>query len=169
MQGMKMDDLQEYIHASDLMEKESDRYWNRSNIMLLIQGALIALYGGVYEKSLLLSIAIAIQGCVFSVFWYGIVHKGSLYVKRWDSVIYDMENQLRKKLGDDFFALRHMNDAARVDEKDRFFSKFSTTKLMKWTIVSVLIFWIGTASYSIYGYTTDDINIPCSTAAKDGK
>jgi len=151
-----MDYLQEYIHASDLMEKESDRYWNRSNIMLIIQGALIALYGSVYEKSLLLSIAIAIQGFIFSIFWFGIVHKGSQYVKRWDSVILNIENQLRQKIGNDFFALRHMNDVARVDEKQGVFSNFSTTRLMKWTILSILIFWSVMATYTVYKYTIQD-------------
>lgn len=164
-----MDDLQEYIHASDLMEKESDRYWNRSNIMLLIQGALIALYGGIYEKSALLSIAVATQGCIFSIFWYGIVHKGSLYVRRWDSVIYDMEIQLRGRVGEEFFALRHMNDAARVNETDKYLSKFSTTKLMKWTIVSVLVFWAVVVSYSVYNYAVSSETPPIVTERNNGK
>lgn len=159
----------EYALANELMEQECDRYWNRSNIMLLIQGALIALDGAVYGKSQIISIAVAMQGILFSIFWFGIVHKGSLYVGRWDKVIKDLETDLKSESGEKFYALRHLNDASRLHEKKpRFMKRFlnqSTTKLMKLVIMSAIVFWLFLLSYSIFFYNS---NIEKITIEKEG-
>lgn len=134
---------EEYRLATELLEKESDRYWNRSNIMLLIQGALLALFGGVSGKGAFTEATVCIQGIIFSVLWYGVVHKGSLYVQRWDRVVMDIETQLKSTLGSEFFAIRHMNDAAKIYEKrGRFKFWGRTTQIMKGTIITIFCFWL---------------------------
>lgn len=122
---------------------ESDRYWNRSNIMLLIQGALLALFGGVSGSGKIVETAICVQGLIFSTLWFGVVHKGSLYVERWDRVVMQIEVELKNRLGKEFFALRHMNDAAKVYEKRGRLKVWGrTTTIMKATIATIAIFWI---------------------------
>ena len=144
---------EEYKLATDLLEKEADRYWNRSNIMLLIQGGLLALYGGVFGKGLLIEIAVCLQGLIFAVLWFGIVHKGGLYVNRWDRVVMDIEVKLKQKFQTEFFAIRHMNDAGKSYENRSGFIRWGrTTSMMKMTIVTIVVFWlfIGLSSPSRY-------------------
>ena len=112
--------------------------------MLLIQGALIALFGGISGKGIVIELAICIQGMIFSILWYGVVYKGSKYVERWDRVVMQIETTLKERLGSKFFAIRHMNDAAKIYEKRGKFRIWGrTTKLMKITIITIGMFWIG--------------------------
>jgi hypothetical protein len=134
---------EEYRLATELLEKESDRYWNRNNIMLLIQGALLALFGGVFGKGAIIEVAVSTMGLIFSILWYGIVYKGSLYVGRWDRVVMDIETRLKERLGAQFFAVRHMNDAGKVYERRGGLSIWGrTTTMMKFAIVTILVFWL---------------------------
>jgi hypothetical protein len=73
---------EEYRLAIELGERESDRYWGRSNIMLLVQGALATVLS-TQTHDVPIAVTIGALGIFLSFLWLGILHKGKLYVARW--------------------------------------------------------------------------------------
>lgn len=135
---------EEYRLAIERQEQESDRYWTRSNVLLLVQGALISFYTNIEDKRTFFAIAVALQGLFLAVIWLGVIKKGKAYVNRWDSVIGHIEEQERSKgNGGLTYPLNMLNSVAKREEKpDRLpLYRQSTTTLMKYAIASVVAFW----------------------------
>lgn len=141
--------FEQYKLALELLEKESDRFWSRNNVFLLIQAALISLYGAIMDdKSLLFNLLISMQAWFLAFTWLCVLIKGATYVARWDKVVRDIESAIEKTTSDSevpVYALKKMNDRARVDEymppRMFRFSVHRTTKQIRYAIVSILIFW----------------------------
>jgi hypothetical protein len=128
--------------------------------MLLIQGALLALLGGLSGKGVLIEFVVCVQGLIFTILWYGVVHKGSLYVERWDRVVMQIETKIKEREGEEFFAIRHMNDAAKIHEKRGRIKVWGrTTKIMKVTIATVAVFWIFVGLSILFGAERTERNI----------
>jgi hypothetical protein len=135
----------EYRLAIERQEQESDRYWTRSNVLLLVQGALISFYTNIEDKRTLFAIAVAIQGLFLAIIWLGVIKKGKNYVNRWDDVIGHIERQEQSKGHSSNLAypLNALNAVAKRDEKPARLPLYrrSTTTLMKYAIASVAAFW----------------------------
>src|SRR6266481_7042814 len=108
---------EEYKLAVDHLERESDRFWNRTNIALVVQAAFLAFFGGIATKNPNMAAVICIPGAAFSLLGLGIITKGCVYVQRWSDVVMEIEVQLKGELGGNFFALHHMNDARKAFER----------------------------------------------------
>jgi hypothetical protein len=135
----------EYRLAIERQEQESDRYWTRSNVLLLVQGALISFYTNIDDKRTLFAVAVAIQGLFLAIIWLGVIKKGKNYVERWDNVIGHIEQQEQAKQDQSNLAypLNTLNNVAKRDEKPARLPLYrqSTTTLMKYAIASVVVFW----------------------------
>jgi hypothetical protein len=132
--------------ALEIKEKESDRYWNRSNIMLVLQGALVAAFSAVHTVHFL-AIAISGIGLLMCFLWLGMLYKGKCYISRWDYAAKQAEQKLWKmavKKGDVFPPVLHYVECSRKKEsKPRFFLfRHSTTILMMWAVVIMMQFWL---------------------------
>ena len=130
-----------YIKALDLLENESDRFWARNNVFLLVQGAMIAFYSKANMGSLF-SVLVSIEGLFLALIWIVVLVKGAKYVGRWDTVVREIESKLVAE-SDEFFGLKGLNDISKAQEKP-FFIKFlnkRTTLLIRYFIVSLVFFW----------------------------
>jgi hypothetical protein len=136
---------EEYRLAIERQEQESDRYWTRSNVLLLVQGALISFYTNIDDKRTLFAIAVALQGLFLAVVWLGVIKKGKSYVSRWDSVIAHIEECEGSKGSESrlSYPLNELNWVAKRQEKTERLPLYrqSTTTLMKYAIASVAMFW----------------------------
>ena len=131
-----------YIKAMELLENESDRFWARNNVFLLVQGAMIAFYSKANMGSLF-SALISIEGLFLALIWIGVLVKGAKYVGRWDDVVREIESKLVAE-SDSFIGLKKLNDISKAQEKP-FILKFlnkRTTLLIRYFIVSLVFFWL---------------------------
>ena len=141
---------EEYKIAIERQEKESDRYWKRSNIMLLVQGALISFFIGLDNKDGVFGILTCIEGFTLAVIWLAVLSKGKRYISRWDYVIRHIEKKCETE---DylFFPLSTIYSSIYKDESSHriFLFNKSTTKLMQYVVVSIIMFWISLVSISL--------------------
>jgi len=81
----------QYELIATLLSDESDRFWTRFNIALIINGALVGAFGTISILSTTTNpieirfvgfIAIPIMGCLTSIFWYFIIQSGRGYQTR---------------------------------------------------------------------------------------
>ncbi len=99
---------------------------------------------------------IAVEALLLAAVWYAVLVKGKVYVSRWDSVIRAIENadatradnepQISHKL------LRLYNEAKLAESKPRFrLFDWSTTRLLRYAVISVIVFWIVTIIFASFG------------------
>lgn len=132
--------------ALEMREKESDRYWSRSNIILLVQCVLVATFGNIHTISPL-ALAICVIGLSVSFIWLGVLYKGKCYVSRWDYAAKKTQQDLlksSKKKGNDFIPILSYYETAKTKEHNpRFFIfNYNTTTLMKWCVIVMIFFWL---------------------------
>ena len=132
----------QYLKALELLERESDRFWMRNNVFLLVQGAMIAFYSKAPPDALF-NLLVSIEGLFLAALWIGVLTQGANYVRRWDDVVRELEARLEALFGDKFVGLKRLNDIAKSREKPgniRLLDK-RTTVLIRYFIISLLIFW----------------------------
>ena len=135
--------FEEYKLALDLIEKESERFWTRNNVFLIIQGALIAFYNSVFSTGNFYGLIVAAQGFFLAVIWIGVLIKGKNYVDRWDITARDIEKRLLDTYPNTLLGLKRLNDRAKSNERQHFIQLLnkSTTLLIRYVIYSFMLFW----------------------------
>lgn len=125
--------MEEYRIAIELSEKESDRYWSRSNIILLVQGALATIVSTQVDH-LIRTLLICLLGIYVSLLWLGVLYKGKLYVSRWAAAAKRVEKEeceRRLLTGEQPFypVLRYYEDARKPEPAKRllYYSRNRTT------------------------------------------
>ena len=140
----------EYKIAIERQEKESDRFWARSNIMLLVQGALISFYISLQGKDSLFGVITVLEGVLLAVIWLAVLAKGKTYVSRWDEVINGIEEEaiVSRELQ---FPLASLYRNVKEGEASSAipFSRKSTTKLMQYAVISILVFWLSALTLTL--------------------
>lgn len=136
----------EYRLALELQEKESDRYWSRSNVLLLVHGALISFYISVARNNSWYTLAVAVEGVFLGIIWLGILFKGKRYVSRWGYAAAEVERITKAK--DPSLAnrnhpiLEYYEAAKRAEPASRLFIyRRNTTTLMRYAVYSIITFW----------------------------
>lgn len=142
---MKLDE--QYRLAIELLENESDRFWARNNIFLLIQAAFISLYASIIKDTEFYSVLLALQGFIIAFIWLGVLRKGATYVSRWDKVVRNIEmKMLSDKRRISFLGLKKLNDSVKNKENSPIWPisivNKRTTLLITYFIYSLLLFWI---------------------------
>ena len=77
-------------------DREADRFWVRSNLLLLVNGALLGVVAGAQTPSRLKLIVCAF-GVYFSIHWLLLNGKGLYYVARWRPAIEAYERMLLER------------------------------------------------------------------------
>jgi len=138
--------FEQYKTALELLEKESDRFWTRNNILLLVQGAFISFYASTIKSNSIYSLLLASQGIILAFIWIGILMKGAQYVERWDKCVRELEKMILATGNLEFQGLKRLNDIAkRAEVKPKFplsLLNKRTTVLIRYLIISLSIFWI---------------------------
>jgi hypothetical protein len=142
-----MVDVEEYRLAIELSEKESDRYWNRSNVILLVQGALATVVAN-QAYHLGRTLLICALGLFVSLLWLGVLYKGKLYVTRWSNTAKRVElNEVERRIlaGErPLYPILRYYEEARIPEPRKrlpYYSK-NTTTLMMWLARGVMGYWL---------------------------
>ena len=82
----------------DLWNSESDRFWVRSNIYLIVNGGLLAVITGL-SKIPLFSLIISFFGVIFAVVWHQTNKISKHYVARWKILIGECEQEMNDRFG----------------------------------------------------------------------
>lgn len=82
----------------DLWNAESDRFWIRSNVYLVVNGGLLVAIIGL-SKIPLFSLIVSIFGVVFTVIWHQTNKISKHYVSRWKVLIEECENEMKDQFG----------------------------------------------------------------------
>lgn len=144
---------EEYKLAIERQEQESSRYWSRSNIMLIVQAALISFFVNIYNVKPVFGLITATEGFFLSLIWLGVINRGKKYINRWDYVIKQIEECERESESSCIkFPINTIYSNAKIQERNIWpFPKSSTTHLMKYAVISTLLFWFATFCISLNG------------------
>ena len=82
----------------DLWNAESDRFWIRSNIYLIVNGGLLVVITGL-SKIPLFSLIVSIFGVIFAAIWHQTNTISKHYVSRWKVLIEECETEMKDKFG----------------------------------------------------------------------
>ena len=78
------DKIQILFKLLDSTEKESDRFWTRSNVFVTINSALFALFAASYSKLLFeYKLIFSVLGIILTLAWLQVLRTGKYYAKRW--------------------------------------------------------------------------------------
>ena len=151
-----------YQTILDAHDDESDRFWTRNNIFLLINSGLLVTATSAIETPQL-KIIVSIFGIYFSLIWVQVNKKGAYYVHRWRPVIEEFENVLKKTglVSSKPFANLVRPDDEKFQTTDSpisliklIFNKeipsATTTELMRRVILGFLFIWISIAGINFY-------------------
>ena len=86
-----------YASLVAVWDKEADRFWVRSNLLLIVNGALFGLITASSTPQILRASG-CLFGLYFSFYWLLMNDKGGYYVGRWRPVIEAYEQKLRQRL-----------------------------------------------------------------------
>lgn len=94
---MKQNILEIWKTYVSIWDSETNRFWVRSNIFLLVNGALLTVVTGL-SKIPLISLVICFFGATLAFLWLQTNKIGKHYVDRWKTLIWDCEKGLDKDI-----------------------------------------------------------------------
>jgi len=148
-----------YQTIMDSWNRESDRFWSRNNLFLLINAALLTAISTFAQPSLI-SLAIAVLGIYFTGVWILVSKKGAYYVRRWRPVLERIEKQLQSDYSlsvSPMVEIKEKRESLESRGKLRLTAlsiiwnkqvpKLESTELMRHAIIGFLIAWMVIAVY----------------------
>ena len=131
--------LEYYRIAVEFHRSESQRYWDRNTVFIVINGGLLALLGvdflmGNYDR-----IAVCIIGFIASYIWWLILRQGKDLIERWSRVARYLEDNYNLPI-----KLYQIADEASLEGTSDFclpFSKLLASGLMRLSAVVVMVCW----------------------------
>lgn len=121
-----------WIQVSNLWDKEADRFWTRNNILLLVNGGLIALLSTI--KVLEVILIISILGILLSILWLWINTISKYYLNRWKPILVEIEKTWPVK------PISQIDDEHNTHPIPLNYEATST--YMRWTICTLGVFWV---------------------------
>ncbi|MCP4303509.1 MAG: hypothetical protein GY788_01220 [bacterium] len=144
-----------YASLLQMWDSEADRFWTRNNLLLLINGALLGLFG-TFEAPRLITVLACAFGIYFSWLWMFLNKKGEYYVARWRPTIVEYEAFLASELGTPPLALTSVGADAEVFRnlpstvRGRIsratglsYPRQETSKTMQLIILGFVVAWLG--------------------------
>ncbi len=144
-----------YASLLQMWDSEADRFWTRNNLLLLINGALLGLFG-TFEAPRLITVLACAFGIYFSWLWMFLNKKGEYYVARWRPTIVEYEAFLASELGTPPLALTSVGADAevfrnlpstvrgRISRATGFsYPRQETSKTMQLIILGFVVAWLG--------------------------
>lgn len=153
------DEAMAMLHATSvgIWDKEADRFWVRSNLMFLANGALLSVAGALQQPLPIRIITVAV-GLFLAWSWLLINNKGGYYVSRWRPVIEDIEQHMSRRDSFPVTPLRTVRPDPEVfldyDLKDvwsialgRTTPRMDAGEIMHMVIVGFILAWLGLGAY----------------------
>ncbi len=120
-----------WVQVSNLWDKEADRFWTRNNILLLVNGGLIALLSTI--KLLEVILLISVFGILLSILWMWINTISKYYLNRWKPILKSFEKEWTVK------PITFIDDENDLNAIPLTYE--STSTYMRWTICTLGAFW----------------------------
>lgn len=132
--------LEFYKIAVELHNSESQRYWERNNVFILINGAFLALLGTDLIEGKIDKLIICLIGFFASYMWILILRQGKDLIERWRKVLHWIENEDDK-------IVKVFQKADKLSSEGKAFlflpfSKLPASGIMRWAAIIVCIGWL---------------------------
>ncbi len=136
-----------YTAVLSLWNSECDRFWTRSNIFLIVNGALLTAFAA-FSSDIFARGTLATVGLYTSIIWLLLNKKSAHYVSRWRPVLEALELRLPAA------PLRAVPPDSMASKEDWTLPgaialflghrtpRASTTHLMSWTIRGFVVVWV---------------------------
>lgn len=105
----------DYEIAIMMHNLESQSYWSRNNVFLLVNGGLLAILTSSLNGHPVLQIMVSIIGLVMSYMWYVILIRSKDLIARWSAVIHKIEAN-----DDEVYKLFHQADETSTEDKNMY-------------------------------------------------
>lgn len=124
----------------DLQNQESNRFWQRNTVFLLLHGGLLAILSTTNLQ--FMQMIISLEGFFLAIFWLGVLKRGKDYVYRWNRVLTRIENENKNIIQ---IPVKHFEENAKENDPPDFFPfscfKGETTDIIRWVIYSLILAW----------------------------
>ena len=146
-----------YKIAVDLHNSESQRYWERNNVFILVNGAFLAFLGTDIIEEKVDRLVICSIGFLFSYMWILILRQGKDLIERWRKVIHKYEDE-NDEIRDVFHTADRLS-AEGVPISILPFSKLPPSGIMRWSAILVCSGWLAAfAGICTYNDTANEKN-----------
>ena len=127
------DDLVKWEALLQLWDKEMDRFWTRSNIFLVVNGALLVAVTSFTSLSII-GAAVSLFGMIFISIWIKVNRIGKYYVDRWKYFLQEIEIEWDKKI---------VGNLDKMTRESAYASRYrSTTRYMLITLRIMFFLWL---------------------------
>lgn len=126
--------------------------WDRSNVLLVLQGFLLAFIGSNYSSNdFFIELSVLLFGCIMSILWWRVTKGGSFWVNHWEERMRNIENQT---FGSDIKIYREHPSVAKNKLKKEYRKKgyISTRKTLIFLSIIMSFIWIFLIIYNVINY-----------------
>lgn len=121
----------------DLQNQESNRFWQRNNAFLLLNGGLLAALS--LTTITFVHQIVSAEGLILTILWLAVLRRGKEYVYKWNRVIRKMEDDHRGAIP---VPLKSLEDLTEKPSPYAWIFGGETTDLMRAFIYVVIIAWM---------------------------
>ena len=147
IKNSKNEDLA-YKILSEISNLDVKLMWDRTNVLLVLQGGLLAFLGSNYNShNLYISFAISAFGIIISVLWWRVTKGGSFWVTHWEERMRKIEELT---FGDEIKIYRDHPSATKDAKLIKQFKKqgyISTRKSLLFISLTLNLIWIFLSVY----------------------
>ncbi|MFC1486025.1 hypothetical protein ACFL55_03255 [Candidatus Latescibacterota bacterium] len=135
------DILEKWKALLDIWDREADRFWARSNIFLIVNGALLVAVTS-FSESHFVGFAISLFGVLFVRIWIKVNTIGKYYLDRWKVLMIRLEDKWDDKI------IGELSQIALDDPRATRFK--SSTTYMLYALYLIMALWILILLYEGY-------------------
>lgn len=141
-----------YSYLLQLRDLDNELMWTRSNIILLVQGGLLAILASQFEaladKHPAVLVAMSLFGLVTACFWWRITRGGSFWVDFWQGKLKTIEHDVTGNI--DIFR-NHPSREENAQRRSHFrrMGYVSTRKALITVTFMTIILWVLLCVYSV--------------------
>lgn len=129
-----------YKIAVELHSSESQRYWDRNTVFIVVNGGLLALLSVDFAKGNRDRIAVCMLGLIVSYVWWLILRQGKDLIERWSLVARSIEDE--HNLPIKLYRIADHVSSEGISDHSLPFSTLPASSLMRLSAVVVMIGWI---------------------------
>ncbi len=142
-----------YKYIMQLRNLGATNLWSRSNVMLVLQGGLLAFIAGNFSSLIvdnrIILIALSFFGLLISFFWYRLTKGGSFWIEYWQNKLREIENQV---VGEIKIFRNHPSMLKNKNQQSKLknMGYTSTRRILKQVSFITIILWIILLCYAVF-------------------
>lgn len=132
----------------EIWDREADRFWTRSNIFLIVNGALLLAVTS-FASQPMLGVIVSVFGLLFVRIWMYVNRIGKYYVDRWRMLLEQLEEPWEHKL---------VGQLDELEEQSEVASRLhASTTYMYYALRLMFFLWLGLCMYELYLLITGNL------------